>query len=163
MADSALRGGEIVKMQFVFPKRESIATKVEISGLDEIQRNIDAIAKKLSYKEVISILLKGARVVKQAAKRKVGVKTGNLRRAILARGLPDRGGYTPTAIVAVDRRKKAAHVHLVEFGTKARYTKRGKYTGKMPAKPFLIPAWEETKNMVLSQVLTDLKNKIEGG
>lgn len=33
------------------------------------------------------------------------------------------------------------HGHLVEFGTAERQHKDGTSTGKMPAKPFLLPAW----------------------
>ncbi len=138
-------------------------TEIRIEGLGEIQQNIDAMAKRLSYREVTAILLKGARVVSNAAKSKVGRVTGNLKRAIWPKRLPEKGNYLPTAIVAVRREKKAYHAHLVEKGTRLRKHKSGKATGVMPAKPFLEPAWKETQEIVLLKILNELKNKVEGG
>jgi len=135
---------------------------IEIKGMNELQRNIDRLAKRLSYKIVGNILLEGARTVVSIAKMKVKKVSGTLRDAIIAKLLPEKGGYSPTAIATVDRRK-APHGHLVEYGSVPRYHKSGKYVGIMPKKPFLRPAWDETKFSVLTKVLNDLKNLVEGG
>lgn len=42
----------------------------------------------------------------------------------------------------------ARHGHLVEFGTEPRQHKDGSSTGKMPAQPFLLPAWRLSKTRV---------------
>lgn len=62
-------------------------------------------------------------------------------------------------VIVGPRRRKGRyygfHAHLVEYGTKKRATKgRGKYRagsnrGVMPKKPFVLPAFTQTKNAVL--------------
>src|SRR5690606_41294352 len=47
------------------------------------------------------------------------------------------GGLSATV---VPRKPKGSHRHLVEYGTKSRYTKKGQYRGKMPKIPFMAPA-----------------------
>jgi hypothetical protein len=46
--------------------------------------------------------------------------------------------------------------HLVEYGTKARYNKRGAYRGIMKKKPFMQPAWDKTKNQVVTTINTEI-------
>lgn len=46
--------------------------------------------------------------------------------------------------------------HLVEYGTKVRKTKRGANRGKMTAKPFMGPAWEQTKGKVEASINDEL-------
>lgn len=57
-------------------------------------------------------------------------------------------------------RRKGGHKgfagHLNEFGTKIRKTKRGANRGKMIAKPFMAPAWEQTKGKVEALISDEL-------
>ena len=46
---------------------------------------------------------------------------------------------------------RVPHAHLVEFGTGPRQNKKtGKFSGQMPAQPFMRPAWDSHKGEVLS-------------
>lgn len=65
--------------------------------------------------------------------------TGNLRRSI---GYRLRRYGKRLIIVLGPRRPKGAHGHLVEYGTAPRYTDGGEFRGKMPALPFMRPAWD---------------------
>lgn len=58
----------------------------------------------------------------------------------LVEGGPRRGKY------------KGNTAHLSEYGTKSRATKKGANRGTMPKRPFMQPAWERTKDRVLSSV-----------
>jgi hypothetical protein len=58
----------------------------------------------------------------------------------LVEGGPRRGKY------------KGNVAHLIEYGTKSRATKKGANRGTMPRRPFMGPAWERTKDRVLSSV-----------
>src|SRR5690606_40334487 len=49
------------------------------------------------------------------------------------------------------RRYKGQHAHLVEFGTALRSYK-GANRGRMPARPFLRPSWERTKDKVVDGI-----------
>lgn len=54
------------------------------------------------------------------------------------------------AVYAGPTYPKGAHGHLVEFGTGPRTQKKtGRYTGQMPARPFMRPAWDANKEGVL--------------
>lgn len=44
------------------------------------------------------------------------------------------------------------HGHLVEFGTQERHHKDGSSTGKMPAQPFLLPAWRLSKARIQRRI-----------
>jgi len=49
-------------------------------------------------------------------------------------------------------RGMAPHAHLIEFGTKARYWKTGKYTGVGPDRPYMMPAIEYQRPLFLQRV-----------
>lgn len=50
----------------------------------------------------------------------------------------------------------AAHAHLIEFGTRDRYTRKGVYKGRVKAEPFLRPAWDAHKDTVLKTMRHEL-------
>ena len=77
-------------------------------------------------------------------------KTGKLRRSIrLYKSKFEGGGY----VVHAD----APHAHLVEYGTADRYDLVNKrFTGAMPAKPFMRPAARKYK----AKFQTELKDKL---
>lgn len=50
--------------------------------------------------------------------------------------------------------------HLNEYGTKSRRTRRGANRGKMTAKPFERPAWEDTKDEVEGNIAKQLTNDL---
>ena len=64
------------------------------------------------------------------------------------------------------RRYRGHHAHLVEFGTKLRKLKgKGKYPagtkrGVMPAKPFVRPAMQQTKDIVLARIQNSTAKKL---
>lgn len=54
------------------------------------------------------------------------------------------------------------HAHLVEFGTGPRHhEKTGKFTGVMPAHPFIRPAFDETKGQVIAAFKSELAMEIQ--
>lgn len=72
-----------------------------------------------------------------------GSVTGNLRKSI---GYRLRQYRTSGVIILVlgPRNPEGAHGHLVEYGTAPRFTADGSFRGKMPALPFMRPAWDAT-------------------
>lgn len=52
------------------------------------------------------------------------------------------------------------HGHLVEYGTGQRTTKSGANRGAMPAKPFMAPAFQQTREAVLSGINKFLGEKV---
>lgn len=56
----------------------------------------------------------------------------------------------------------ARHGHLVEFGTGERHHADGGSTGKMPAQPFLLPAWRLNRARVQRRINTAIGKAIRG-
>lgn len=50
--------------------------------------------------------------------------------------------------------------HLVEFGTQERHHKDGTPTGKMPARPFLLPSWRLNRARVQRRINTAIRKAI---
>lgn len=54
----------------------------------------------------------------------------------------------------------APHSHLVEFGTVERFHKSGKSTGTMPMQPFIRPAFDAKKGVVVAAIKRELTDEI---
>lgn len=52
--------------------------------------------------------------------------------------------------------------HLNEYGTKKRTTRKGANRGKMMAKPFERPAWDQTKDEVERNIAKELERDLSG-
>lgn len=82
-------------------------------------------------------------------------RTGNLEKSIGRVRVPIKKANELGAVRVGPRRGgqyKGYHGHLIEFGTKDRYTKRGKYTGRGPRLPFVEPAYRNKKDEVESRM-----------
>jgi HK97 gp10 family phage protein len=88
--------------------------------------------------------------------------TGNLVDSIGAVRTSLRKSTSLGQVIVGPRRKggfKGFAGHLVEYGTRRRYTKSGANRGIMPAKPFALPAFEATKGQV-EQSITESIGKV---
>lgn len=116
--------------------------KVTIEGQEVTVRAIKMYDME-TKREVMKHVKETAKSIQKDAKARAPVsrrkksrgKSGDLRRSIRPKYFD--GGLSATV---VPRKPKGAHRHLVEYGTKKRYTKKGQHRGKMPAKPFMAPA-----------------------
>lgn len=61
-----------------------------------------------------------------------------------------------SAVFAGPSGKGAAHGHLVEFGTRERFTKKGASRGVGPSEPFMRPAWDALQMRVLQTMREEL-------
>lgn len=89
--------------------------------------------------------------------------TGNLVDSIGVVRARGKGRTEMGLVYAGPRRRgksRGYHGHLVEYGTKPRQNKRGANRGVMPAKPFMAPAWEMTKQAVLRAIPPELGRKL---
>jgi HK97 gp10 family phage protein len=131
---------------------------LDVEGMKEITNLINGLSKCVESGKVEDAFLAGAMNLQQAAKAAAPVgPTGNLKKDIKVKQLPKLGNNPKAAIV----KSTAPHDHLIEFGTKPRYTKSGKFTGIMPAHPFFRPAIDANKQAVLTQVADDIMNSID--
>lgn len=131
---------------------------VDVQGVEEVERKIKSLLSAVDSSDVEKVMIGAARIIQKDAKSRINPKRGqgNLKRAIVAKRSKARGNMFRAAFAAVDRKKKAYHAHLYEFGTKHRYHKGGKSVGKMPAKPFFWSAVQDNKGQVEREVTQGL-------
>ena len=125
---------------------------VKMEGLDELTKALEKLAKGLHPDDVEPILNQGAKIIAEAMRGKVPVKTGALKKSIKTKKLKRLGAQPAPSIAAIDR-KKAPHAHLVEFG----------HGGPQPAPPhpFFRPAVDENENRVYKHVEDGIKTLVE--
>jgi HK97 gp10 family phage protein len=125
---------------------------IEVKGLIELQDNIKKLGAQLATKGIKQSVAAGAKVVKQQVIQNAPVRSGALKNAILVKGKKEK--QTPTFfqyIVGVRRgrnkktKQDAYYWWWVENGT-----------SKMPAKPFLRPAFENKKFEAADKIKSSL-------
>ncbi len=135
--------------------------KINIDGMEDIKKAFENYLKLLPVDQVESELLDGAKVMYSAVKANTPRgETGNLLKGIKVKHLDRLGNDKPrSAIVA----SYAPHDHLVEFGTKPRFTKAGKYTGIMPARSFFRETVDTYKDDVMRAMTNDFSAMLDRG
>lgn len=144
--------------------------RVEVKGLRELGKALSALSADVQKKAANSAVQAGAAIVRNAAKRKAPVSNpaatpevppGFLRDNIIARRQRKKGNYTAQYAVTVRHKGKKAAGR--EDGTNPYqvgiFNEFG--TVKMPAQPFMRPAFEETKQQALGAIQKRLKQRID--
>jgi len=135
---------------------------VKVTGLDELQRDLNKLAGALSPKELQPILKTEA---DKFASRLLPLTpvgpTGNLRKGVKA-WAPTISRKHPDAMARAGIKYKIApHVHFIEYGTKERYNKAGAYRGYSPARPFIMPLAEKELPGMLQRIIDAIWKVIE--
>ena len=143
--------------------------KVILTGHSEIDRVLKALPKELQHSIQQQAHVDAAKplIEKEKLLAPEG-PTGNLVDSIGAIKIPlKRANFIGEVHVGPRRgRYKGHHAHFVEFGTKERKLKgKGKYPagtkrGKMPSKPFVKPALQQTKDIVLARIQQSTAKKL---
>ncbi len=119
---------------------------IQIQGVRELSARLLAMVEGLERPDAYRVFLVAARKVRDRAKANVPRgKTGNLRKAIIAKQARKRPGLGPAAYSWVNLFRgatRAPHGHLVEFGTKARRPKRGKFLKIEDNRNFGLKGWK---------------------
>jgi HK97 gp10 family phage protein len=140
---------------------------LQLKGFEDIEKILEALPKSLGPKVVRQCLRKGVRPMVRAAKANAPKDEGTLKKSI---GVINGGKTQGTAIVVGPRRGagKTAdgwHGHFVEYGVSPRivkkptreHYKKNTKLGDMPAKPFMRPAWDSTRDIVRQEIARSLK------
>ena len=120
--------------------------------LGELRSIVNKLPKELKQKVTRNAVRSGARIIKERAKelapydnkRVVGI---HLRDAIIVKHV--KGTNDIHRVGVKGGSKGAPHGHLLEFGTV-----------KMAARPFLLPAFIETKPLVAKRMIQNLSNGV---
>ena len=115
---------------------------VKIRGAAEMERLLKLLPERVAERVTKNALRAGARVIRDEAKDRVPVDTGDLRDSVVVRS-PTRGQRKRgAALVVVGFEKPVSRrAHLTEFGTQ-----------HQPAQPFLRPAVDEGGNKAIDAI-----------
>lgn len=123
---------------------------VRIEGIDELNNQLENLAKSLDAEAVEPILLDGATIIADDVRQRAPLgPTGNLKRSIGAKTLRRRDKNPAPSIAAIDYRI-APHAHLVERGT-----------SRAAAHPFFRPAVDSKGPQVAAKVMANIQKLIE--
>lgn len=137
--------------------------EIKVEGLAELERKLKELGPKISKNALRAATNAGAEVVRKAAIARAPIKSGTLKKQIYKKQIRELSNeHQQTFFVGVlSRRKKtkgknpgviksAFYWRFIEFGTV-----------KMPARPFLRPAFDSTKQSAISAIKSKLKSYLD--
>lgn len=122
----------------------------DLKGLEKAITEVASYADKKTD-GVKQIVKEYAQSIEQDAKSRVSVDDGETKESIKA--FVFNNGLSATI---APRKPGGWKARWIEYGTAPRYTKTGKYVGRMPAQPFMFPAAEVNR----PKYLRDLENEM---
>jgi HK97 gp10 family phage protein len=126
---------------------------VSVDGLRDLGERMKALSEDMNKKIGRAGVAAGAGLIARAAKVKAPVDTGNLRKNIITKRIPPgESALTSEYIVTVrqgklTQKQRAKGLQDAFYG---RFVEHG--TAKMPAKPFLRPAYDENKEKAVEAI-----------
>lgn len=142
--------------------------KLRIEGMKELERDLrklkDFTARRVGRRAMTAALEPVAAAAKAAAPRSGdgrhmadSIAVGKRLVPAQAREAPREGKHLMLMYVG----PKEPHAHLVEFGTVERFHRSGKSVGRMPAQPFMRPAWDGNREAVLATLTAELRVELD--
>ena len=141
-----------------------MASKVQgVRQTRALMRKLALIDPKLPDQLVVKALRKGANVVARDARGRVDQRTGRTRKSITVRKATRSQRARGRGRVYIGNKwPQGAAAILLEFGTAPRYqASTGRFTGQMPARPFMRPALEARAADAARAVFDGLAEAIE--
>ena len=143
-------------------RKGNIVIQLDPASIVQIQQKMKLLTSAVRMKILKQIVLQGARIMKEQAIKEAPVDRARLYQSIIAkRGTATEGGFHgELARVIVSRSKlKVFHAHLVEYGHIT--ILRGGKTGKpVPPNPFMMRAFDKTKDQVIKTMIRKLRKKV---
>lgn len=139
---------------------------VEITGLKELQQELKALPKHIALDMTKEGLIKAGLILRDDARRRTPVRSGNLRKSIQLRRKMRYRGKELLGVQVRSRRSKAFpggyYAHLVEKGHKLYRTTRWRkiFIKHVPANPFMRPALEQGKGRAIDAAVQEVKKGI---
>lgn len=126
---------------------------MQIDGLDAFKKGLRALDKKIAGKVVRTSLRRGMKTIQVAVKAACPVDTGALKRSIVVRASKARRRGIISIEVRIgegDFKGDTFYGAMIEYGTI-----------RMPARPFIRPAFDRNEAAVARQVLDDIGAAID--
>ena len=131
-----------------------IAGTIALRGADELLKGLQELEPAIAKKILRSAMRQAAKPILDEAKRRVPVLTGELRKSLKIRALKRNNKGRIGVVISTEKgffKGETFYGAFLEFGTK-----------KMPAKPFIRPAFEANKARAVRIVEQALKLGLDG-
>ena len=138
--------------------------RVRVDGLEELKRELEALSSDMSRKVLRSATGAAAQVIRKAARDLVPVDSGKLRKAIYIKHMRELSSSTQQEYYISVRNgpRERRKIRAGGSGIDAWYWKMVEFgTSKMPAKPFIRPAYESKKSEALEAMKKKLRQRID--
>jgi len=122
---------------------------VKLSGFEELEQTLRDGTKKMAVKFLRGAEKSAGKIWQEAIANRAPVDTGHLAESIKIK-TEVKSGDNGSMTMKVGPDQSAFYGVFQEFGTK-----------DQPARPFMRPAFEETKDEVLEALVTECKNRLE--
>lgn len=150
---------------------------VKVDGLSQIHKALSELGRKVSNKIAVKAMREGGKIVREQARQNAPIlsqstpyrRAGTLKKAIKSSTKVLKNGKIGTVIRVKELTTKQIETFKVRSGKKGALNPKDPYywrfiefgTSKMPAKPFLRPAFEQTKEKAATEIIKTLKDGIE--
>lgn len=115
--------------------------KLEVQGAKEIEKVLDDLPDKMREKTVMNATRAGARVIRDEAKSRVPVRTGELRDAITVKTVKKSKRSGEDLVKVGFEKPTSRRAHLTEYGTV-----------HSPAQPFMRPAIDSAAKRAIEKI-----------
>lgn len=138
---------------------KGMRANMSLAGADELQGGLKLIGTKGAKRVVRAEMTKTSRRLTRSVKQQAPVgPSKNLKRSIMFR----IATYANGNIVGIigSRKGQAPHAHIVEEGTKERFTEEGASRGEMPALHFVKKTYNALASLLQQWLLDGIKHGI---
>ncbi|ABR74603.1 hypothetical protein CBG46_09920 [Actinobacillus succinogenes] len=149
---------------------------VRVDGLKELQKAMQSLGRKTSNRIAVKAMRRGGAIVRDKARTLAPVlkesvphrKAGTLRKSIQSRTKVGRNGRTNTYIWVKGLSTKQVLKFKGKSGRSGAYNPRDPFywrflefgTSKMPARPFMRPAFQQSKEQAAQAIINTLQQGI---
>lgn len=150
---------------------------VKVEGLSQIHKALSELGRKVSNKIAVKAMREGGKIVREQARQNAPVlsqstpyrRAGTLKKAIKSSTKVLKNGKIGTVVRVKTLTTKQIETFKVRSGKKGALNPKDPYywrflefgTSKMPAKPFMRPAFEQSKEKAATEIIKTLKDGIE--
>lgn len=127
-----------------------------IEGMGHLKAQFEELSNKAQRAVMRKALTQTGAVVLKAARAKVPVKTGALKKSIKQSVSVKEGGESCVRIFVTK-----PHGHLIEFGHLIKGTKGGPSFGFVAARPFMRPAIDESHEAIIARFAEAMNEQIQ--
>lgn len=150
---------------------------MKVDGLSQIQAALSKLGRKTANKIAVKAMRSGGVIVREQARRNVPVlsqstpyrRAGTLKKAIKSSTKVLKNGKIGTVIRVKGLTAKQRAAFKAKNASSGAYNPKDPFywrfvefgTSKMPAKPFMRPAFEQSKEKAATEIIKTLKDGIE--